>query len=109
MLPSPVMIMRSLSEDEIRSLARLARLALTDDEVQSLQGDLSSILLHMQTLSELDTTGVVPMTHAMGAAVQALRCDKAAPSLNRERVLAASARTDGESFAVPAILPSGES
>jgi aspartyl-tRNA(Asn)/glutamyl-tRNA(Gln) amidotransferase subunit C len=102
------MTMSSLSEDEIRSLARLARLALTDDEVRSLQGELSSILSHMQTLSELDTTGVAPMTHVMPT-IQALRADEAGPSLDRERVLAASARTDGESFAVPAILPSGES
>ena len=96
--------MSALTEDEIRSLAQLARLALSDQEVHSLQADLSSILEHIETLAELDTEGVTPMTHPMPSE-QPLRADVPAPSLDRDRVLAASPRSDGESFAVPAILP----
>lgn len=96
--------MSAVSEEEIRALATLARLALSDAEVHSLQNELSGILEHMQVLADVDTNGVVPMSHPMPSA-QALRVDQAGPSLNRDRVLAASPRHDNESFAVPAILP----
>ena len=61
MVPSPAMSL--VSKDEIRSLSRLARLQLEEDEVASLQSDLSGILQHMKLLAEVDTEGVTPMTH----------------------------------------------
>ncbi len=100
--------MSTVTEDEIRSLARLARLALSDEEVRALQTDLSSILTHMQALAEVDTEGVEAMTHVM-LGNEALRADRVAPSLDRERVLSASPRHDHEHFSVPAILPGSNS
>lgn len=96
--------MSRVSEDEIRALATLARLALSEDEVCSLQSELSGILEHMEALAEVDTEGVIPMSHPMPSS-QALRVDESRPSLDRERVLANSPRHDDESFVVPAILP----
>ena len=98
--------MSLVSKDEIRSLSRLARLQLEEDEIASLQSDLSGILEHMKLLAEVDTEGVTPMTH-VSPQVGALRPDTVMPSLDRELVLAASARTEDKCFAVPSILPSG--
>jgi aspartyl-tRNA(Asn)/glutamyl-tRNA(Gln) amidotransferase subunit C len=99
--------MTTVSRDELRELARLARLQLTDDELDGLQSDLTDILDHMNALRELDTTGVEPMTHAMDMG-QRLRDGSVAESLPRDEALAAAPRTDDGSFVVPAILPSGE-
>ncbi len=98
--------MSKVSKEEIRALSRLARLQLAESEVESLQGELSGILEHMEMLSEVDTSGVVPMTH-VGSSEQSLRPDEIAPSLDQQTILAASHRVQDDCFAVPSILPSG--
>ena len=98
--------MSTVSKDEIRALSRLARLRLSESEVESLQGDLSGILDHMEVLTEVDTEGVVPMTH-VGTSVQSLRADEVHESLDREKVLSAAHRVEDKCFAVPSILPTG--
>lgn len=55
----------SISEQEIRRVAELANLALTDDEVAQMARDLSGILTHVDKLNELDTTGVEPMAQVL--------------------------------------------
>lgn len=98
--------MSDVTEDEIRSLGGLARLALSDAEVGQLKTDLEGILEHMDALAEVDTEGVEPMTHVLGA-VGHLRADEVGESLPAEAALAASpSHTDG-CFDVPAILPPG--
>lgn len=99
--------MSLVTKEEIRSLSHLARLQLKEDEVESLQQDLTGILEHMKLLAEVDTAGVPAMTH-VGSKVQPLRPDQVAESLDRERVLAQSQRTEDDCFAVPSILPGGE-
>lgn len=98
--------MSTITDTEIRSLARLARLALSDEEVSGLSKDLSGILEHMEKLSEVDTTGVEPMTHAMPMQ-RPLRPDRVEESLPRSLAMAMAPASDGESFEVPSILPSG--
>jgi aspartyl-tRNA(Asn)/glutamyl-tRNA(Gln) amidotransferase subunit C len=100
--------MSTVTKEEIRSLARLARLRLEEKEVESLQSDLSGILDHMELLAEVDTSGIQPMTHVTSK-VQALRPDQVRESLDRERVLSACHRTEDDCFAVPSILPSSDS
>lgn len=102
----PSHAMSTVSKEEIQALSRLARLRLTDAEVESLQSDLSGILEHMKVLAEVDTTNVTPMTH-VGSGSQDLRADEAAESLDREEILAASHRALDNCFAVPSILPTG--
>ncbi len=85
-----------MTEEEIRSLAILARLQLTDEEVNTLSKDLQGILEHMEALSEVDTDGVLPMSHVLGG-VGHLREDRACPSLPTQGC-----------FDVPAILSSGK-
>ena len=102
----PSRTMSTVSKEEIRALSRLARLRLSDAEVDSLQGDLSGILEHMKVLADVDTTGITPMTH-VGVGSGGLRLDEVAESLDRDTILAASHRVDDNCFAVPSILPTG--
>ncbi|MCP4446413.1 MAG: Asp-tRNA(Asn)/Glu-tRNA(Gln) amidotransferase subunit GatC [Myxococcales bacterium] len=98
--------MSTVTEDEIRSLGSLARLQLSDTEVAQLKTDLVGILEHMDALKEVDTEGVVPMSHVLGT-VGHLRSDVVLASLPTDDALAASpAHADGL-FSVPAILPPG--
>ena len=54
---------RSLSAEQVRGVAKLSRLAIDEDRVQQLRGELSAVLAYMDRLREVDVTGVEPMTH----------------------------------------------
>jgi len=98
--------MEPLSKDDVAQIADLARLALTDAELDSLRGDLSAILSHMDELAAVPTDGVEPMTHAVPMTLR-LREDEVEPSLDAEvAVAAAPDRQDGQ-FRVPHIIGSG--
>jgi len=84
-------------------VARLARLALTDDELDSLTTELGAILEHAAQVSALDTAGVPPTAHPLPM-VNVFRADTARPSLNRDEVLAAAPAAEGGRFRVPRIL-----
>lgn len=96
-----------LSHDEVRAIARLARLALTDDEVESLRGDLSAILAHMDALRALDTEGVPPMTHAVPMPLH-VRDDRVEPSLPVNTVLGQAPEHAGGHFQVPHIIDTNQ-
>jgi aspartyl-tRNA(Asn)/glutamyl-tRNA(Gln) amidotransferase subunit C len=95
--------MASVDKKDVEEIALLARLALTDEEIARLQRDLGSILGYIETLRELDTSGVEPMTHAVPMDCP-LRDDGTGPSLEVDEALAAAPRRDGDLFAVPHIL-----
>lgn len=94
-----------LSTQDVAEIAHLARLRLSDPEIESLRGELSSILQHMDALRSLDTTGVEPMTHAVPMALR-LRPDVVAASLPVEVALEQAPAHAGEHFSVPSILES---
>ena len=81
-------------------MARLARLRLTDEEVERMTGELSSILDHIEKIEELDLHDVAPTSHVLELE-NVLRTDEPRPSLPRERALAEAPDTDGEGFKVP--------
>jgi aspartyl-tRNA(Asn)/glutamyl-tRNA(Gln) amidotransferase subunit C len=93
----------ALSEDEVRHVARLARLALTDDEVAALAPQLSAILGYAEQVGEVAADEVVPTTHPFALA-DVTRPDLAAPSLEREDVLAGAPAVEQDRFAVPRIV-----
>ncbi len=112
--------MGKVSKDEIRQLGTLARLSLSASEIGSLEHELSSILDHMENLSEVNTSDVIPMTHASmspSGSLQSeshepeksLRPDVAQPSLAAEAVLVSSSRIQDNCFSVPPVLSSGSS
>jgi len=96
----------TLSREEVLELALLARVALTDAEVEALRGDLAAILDHFAALGEVDTSGVEPMTHAVPMTLR-LRPDVRGESLPQEVALAGAPATDDGQFVVPAIIPAG--
>ncbi|BDD89079.1 Asp-tRNA(Asn)/Glu-tRNA(Gln) amidotransferase subunit GatC [Desulfofustis limnaeus] len=93
----------SISEQEVRHVAHLARLQLTEAQLRQMTGQLDTILSYVDKLSELDTEGVAPTTHAL-AASNAFREDRVAPSLPRQEALANAPQHNDESFIVPRVI-----
>jgi aspartyl-tRNA(Asn)/glutamyl-tRNA(Gln) amidotransferase subunit C len=75
-----------LTTDEVRHIAALTRLGLSDDEVEMMRGQLSSILRVFESLQQVDTEGVEPTGHTTEVRT-VLRDDNAAESLQREGIL----------------------
>jgi aspartyl-tRNA(Asn)/glutamyl-tRNA(Gln) amidotransferase subunit C len=93
----------SLTRAEVEHVARLARLALTDDEIDVLTTELGAILEHAAQVSALDTAGVAPTAHPLPL-VNVFRADVARPGLDRDEVLAAAPDAEDGRFRVPRIL-----
>ena len=93
----------ALSTDEVRYIARLARVALSDEEVARLRDQLSDILDHFAVLNAVDTEGVPPTAQTFEM-TNVLRDDETAPSSSREDILANAPREDGGYFRVRAVL-----
>ncbi len=93
----------SLTPDEVRHIARLARVGLSDDEVSRLQGQLSEILDYFQRLQEVDTENVPPTAHTL-AMHNVMRDDEPQPSFDKEEVLANAPQRQDDLFRVRAIL-----
>ena len=95
----------SLSLDEVRRIANLARLKLTEEEERIFGGQLSAILEYVELLKELDVGGVDPMTHALAAGeALPLREDHVRASLDPEEALANAPSREGTCFKVPRII-----
>lgn len=77
----------SLTLDEVRHLAALARVGATEEELARMQAQLASILEHFRVLQEVNTTGVEPTGHAI-AVENVMREDASRPSRTREETLA---------------------
>ncbi len=92
-----------LTPHDVRKVASLARLKVSDAEVESLLGDLTAILDYVDVLNEVDTTGVPPMVHAVELH-DVLRADVIGESLPVAEALRNAPRTDGKHFLVPAII-----
>ncbi|MGD0981519.1 MAG: Asp-tRNA(Asn)/Glu-tRNA(Gln) amidotransferase subunit GatC [Solirubrobacteraceae bacterium] len=89
-----------IDRDTVLHVARLARLELTDAEVERMVGELGGVLEHIETIAQLDLDGVPPTTHVVAVA-NALREDEPRASLSREQALAGAPAVAEEGFAVP--------
>ena len=90
----------AIDRNEVLHVARLARLALTDDEVERLGAQLNAILEAVGKVSELDLEGVEPTAHPLDL-VNVLAEDEPRPSLPVEEALANAPEREGEFFKVP--------
>jgi len=88
---------------EVQKVARLARLALSDTELQQSRERLTAVLDYVQLLNEVDTTGVEPLLHPVPLD-NVFRADNPVASLSPDAALANACRTDGRFFLVPQIL-----
>ncbi len=93
----------SMSVEEIRSLAVLARLEFSPAELEALAPQFQRILGFVEQLSELDTESVEPMTTALDV-VNCWEADEVQPSLLLEQALVNSPSSDGDCFLVPPVL-----
>lgn len=93
----------ALSTDDVKKLALLARLDISDLSVEQLAGQLDGILDFVHQLAELDTEDVEPMTTALDVDNR-WRSDEVRPSLDRQDVLANAPSADEECFRVPPVL-----
>jgi aspartyl-tRNA(Asn)/glutamyl-tRNA(Gln) amidotransferase subunit C len=89
-----------IDRDQVLHIARLARLKLTDEEIERMAGELSGILEHVDRISELDLEGVEPTSHVI-ALENVLRPDKPRPSWSRDEVLEPAPDTASGAFRVP--------
>jgi aspartyl-tRNA(Asn)/glutamyl-tRNA(Gln) amidotransferase subunit C len=93
----------SISRAEVEKVSLLARLVLSDEELDRMTSQMGGILNYVDLLSQVDTTQVEPMAHALDVA-NVFREDLARPSLDREAALANAPRRDQECYLVPAVL-----
>ena len=89
-----------IDREQVLHVARLARLELTDEEVERMATELSGILDHVDRISALDLEEVEPTTHVV-ALENVLRADEPAPSLPRERALEQAPDSADGAFRVP--------
>jgi aspartyl-tRNA(Asn)/glutamyl-tRNA(Gln) amidotransferase subunit C len=93
----------SLTEEQVRWVANLARLELTSAELEAMTGQLNRIVEYVGQLQQLNTDGVEPLAHALEI-VNIFRPDEPQPSLSVDEALANAPRRSGDFYAVPAVL-----
>ena len=92
-----------LSREEVLHIARLARLGVTEEDVDKFREQLSNILQNFEILRQVDTEGVPPTAQSI-VLQNVMRDDEVAPSLPPEDILANAPRREGGCFRVRAVL-----
>ena len=100
--PNELKIMK-ITEQDVERVAALARLELSEEEIERLTPQLDHILSYVAKLDELDTEGVPVTTHTQSV-TNAFREDEVRDSLPREKALANTAQENGEAFVVPKVV-----
>ncbi len=93
----------ALTSDEVRHVALLTRIRLTEQEVELYRSQMDDILEHFQMLQELDTDQVPPTSHSLPLDT-VMREDETKPCLDKEDVLSNAPRREGDYFRVKAVL-----
>ena len=94
---------QKLTPDDVKKVAKLARLSLEDADVARLTGQLESILGYVNKISQVDVTGVAPLAHALPLH-NVLREDVVEPGLPLDAVLKNAPDTDPPFFKVPKVI-----
>jgi aspartyl-tRNA(Asn)/glutamyl-tRNA(Gln) amidotransferase subunit C len=89
-----------IGRDEVLHVARLARLALSEEEIEPMARELSAVLDHIARIAELDLADVAPTSHVVEV-TGALRPDEPRPCLPRGLALAQAPAVSGDGFLVP--------
>ncbi len=93
-----------LSANEVRQVAALCHIALSDEEIERLRDEMAKLLSEVSVLQNIDTSGVEPTGHAVEQVHTVMRPDEPRPPLDREDVLANAPRRDGDFFRVQAVM-----
>ena len=95
--------MSRISSDDVRKVAKLARLDLPEEKIATYTGQLESILDYVSQLAEIDTEGVPETTRAVEV-TNVTRADGVTPTTVREEILNQAPLREGDFFRVPKIL-----
>lgn len=90
----------AISDEQVRHVAMLARLGLTDEQLAALSGELNDILVQVDKISALDLTDVEPTAHAV-AVSNVTRPDEITPGLSREDALLNAPEQQDGAFLIP--------
>jgi len=93
----------SISREQVKRVALLARLELGDAELGKMTSQLAQIVDYVEMLSQLDTDGVSPMAHPLDLS-NVFVADDVRPSLERQKALQCAPQHDGHCYLVPAVL-----
>ena len=93
----------AITRDNVLHVAKLARLELSETEIDRMQRDLDGILEYVNQLSELDTTNV-PATTQVAVVAAPFRADEPRPSIPHDLALSQAPRSSSDGFAVPAFV-----
>jgi len=93
----------SLVHDQVRHLARLARIAIRPDETESVLERLNGVLRLVDEMRRVDTTGIEPMAHPLDAA-QRLRADEVTESDQRKAYQSVAPAVEGGLYLVPKVI-----
>lgn len=92
-----------LSTDDVRHIALLARIGMTDEDVENMRHDLSNIMDQFEALTHVDTEGVEPTGHSVDL-TSVMRDDVSRPSLPKEDVLANAPNRQDDRIRVKAVM-----
>ena len=92
-----------IDRKDVEHVARLARLALTEAELERMRGEMAAILQYIEKLKAVDVEGVEPTSHAVPL-VNVMREDEVEPSVDREAMMRNAPDRSGEFFRVPRII-----
>jgi aspartyl-tRNA(Asn)/glutamyl-tRNA(Gln) amidotransferase subunit C len=95
--------MAQITRDDVAHVARLARLQLTEDQLDTFTGQLAKVLDHARDVEALEVAGVPPTSHPYPLQ-NVLRADEPRPCLDRDTVLAEAPAVEGARFRVPPVL-----
>ncbi len=95
--------MSRITREDVERTAELARLSLSDDEIEAMTHDLGQILEHVEQLQALDTQGIEPTAHAIPLPTP-LRADKASKGIDPDLALANAPSQDAHAFVVPKVI-----
>ena len=96
----------SISEEQVRHVALLARLELSDEQIEAIGEDLNSILGHIDTIQQLDLEGVEPTAHPLDV-VNVARADAVRPGLSQDDAVKNAPHSQDGAFVIPQIVGPG--
>ena len=93
----------SVDQNTVRRIARLARIAVSDEDVPHLQGELNAILAFVEELNSVDVSDVEPMTSIIPLKLR-MRADEVSDQAGAKSIVANAPASDGHYFAVPKVV-----
>ena len=95
--------MKRITDEEVKHIAALSALKLSDDEIEGMKKHLNAVLEYFETLDGIEVSSVPPTAHIVDA-VNVLRADEPSDSLPTEKLMKSAPETDGTAYIVPRVV-----